>query len=151
MKRTNKIIFVGDLQVYAESYASLYYSGSTKTYFISVRLSSIDNPEKKYATAIISPKQIVDYLNDKIGLRTILSEGIYTSDSPKPNVKIIKKAGLKQEDISKLLTKEDKFDPDYCLDMSDILYFIWKHNQINFDAFSLSKSRILSRVSFSNI
>ena len=111
----------------------------------------IDNPEKKYATAIISPKQIVDYLNDKIGLRTILSEGIYTSASPKPNVKTIKKAGLKQEDISKLLTKEDKFDPDYCLDMSDILYFIWKHNQINFDAFSLSKSRILSRVSFSNI
>ena len=133
MKQVNDIIFVGDLQVYTESYASLYYSGSTKTYFISVRLSSIDNPEKKYATTIISPKQIVDYLNDKIGLRTILSEGIYTSASPKPNVKTIKKTGLKQEDISRLLTKEDKFDPDYCLDMSDILYFIWKHNQINLD------------------
>ena len=55
-------------------------------------------------------------------------------------MKTIKKFGLKQENISKLLTKEDKFNPDYCLDMSDILYFIWKHNQINFEAFSLSKS-----------
>lgn len=136
----NNIIFVGDLQVYAESYASLYYSESTKTYFISVRLSSIDSSEKKYATTVISPKQIVDYLDDKIGLRTILSKGIYTSASPKPNVKTISKTGLKQENISKLLTKEEKFDLDYCLDMSDILYFIWKHNQINLDTFSLSKS-----------
>lgn len=104
----NDIIFVGDSQVYAES-------------------------KKKYATAIITPAQIVDYLNDKIGLRTILSKGIYTSASPKPNIKTITKSGLKQEDVGKLLTQEDKFDPDYCVDMSDILYFIWKHNQINLE------------------
>ena len=74
MKRKSDIVFVGDLQMYAAPYASLYYSGSENQYFISVRLSDVDAQKKQYAISVVSMNQISDYLNEKIGLRSMMSK-----------------------------------------------------------------------------
>lgn len=131
MKRKDDIEFVGGLQLYATPYSSLYYWVSKNLYFISVRLDELKPHQKCYAITDVTINQLSDYLNGKIGLSSILSKA-YLSPSPRLDITEIEKK--EKSDIGKSLMTEEIFDPDFCVDMSNILWFLWKHSQ-----FDLSK------------
>lgn len=129
MKMSNNMKLIGDLQVYARPYASLYYDFNAKIFSLLIRVSKL-NELDRFIMAEVSVSQIFEYLNQQIGLKTMFQNSLN-------KMEIIGSLTDKKNNRIKSLTSsidlknDELYDPEFCYEELDIIYFIEKHRKNN--------------------
>lgn len=129
MKISNNMKLIGDLQVYAKPYASLYYDFNAKIFSLLIRVGKF-NEQDRFIMGEVSVPQIYEYLEQQIGLKTVIQNSLN-------KIEIIgsltdnKNNRIKSLTSSIELKNDDFYDPEFCYEELDIIYFIEKHKTSN--------------------
>lgn len=122
--RTNaNLSFVGNLQVYSSPYASLYVDKEAKSLCVFVRVSTVKEPLTTYAVATVSKFAIGEYLEGKLGLKSMFYDGNYklARISKDNSIRFISSRG---KSILDKIQSDDLFDSEFCFDEPELLCFL---------------------------
>jgi len=118
----NKMQFIGNLQVYAKPFASLYYNDEVQCPVVFVRISGIKDEFVKYAAKKITFEWLEKYMRKRAGLRTIFRNGadfIAHTDHNK-----VLSIDMCNTIPANTFRSQERFNPEFCSDEPQILCFI---------------------------
>lgn len=107
-------MYVGTMQDFGVPYSSLYVDTEKRLLYLLVRVSSTRDTLNEYAAAIVSPREVEEYMNVGLGLSDIFRDKpCFVVRISNGNVIVEKECAECADSIDDSM---NMFDPDFCAD-----------------------------------
>lgn len=124
---------VGDLQVYAKPFASLYYKEGKRSLFLFVRTSEVSSSMLQGYFMPITVRQVQMYMDGAEGLKSILRAGKARKCTFGEEKAYVKRYLSSKGDVPELVMSNDYYDDEFCAAEPYITYFINRLNKLRYD------------------
>lgn len=114
MKNDRNIVYVGTLQDLGRPYSMLFVDREDRQLYLSVRIS--EGSDNHFLLTSVSASEIEDYLNESIGLISIVDRKPHYVVSINHNKIQIEKEEQSRFEPTEKMKKMDRFDPELCED-----------------------------------